>query len=74
MKIELSYFLITDFHFSRLLKTPNAVDLYQGAEIGFFGNNFEIHYYLGISTPITKEIGVFTEIGSRGVLGLYYIF
>ena len=74
MKIELSYFLITDFHFSRLLKIPNAVDLYQGAEIGFFGNNFEIRYYLGISTPITKEIGVFTEIGSRGVLGLYYIF
>jgi hypothetical protein len=74
VKIEISYFLIIDFHFSRLLKIPNAIDLYQGAEIGFFDNDFEIHYYLEISIPITKEIGVFTEIGSRGVLGLYYIF
>ncbi|MBA22536.1 MAG: hypothetical protein CMP52_04250 [Flavobacteriales bacterium] len=73
-EIELSYFLVTDFHFSRLLKIPNPIDLYQGAEIGFFDNNFEIHYYFGISTPITKKIGVFTEIGSRGVLGLYYSF
>ena len=71
---EMSYFLITDFHLSKLLKTPNSVDIYPGAEFGRFGESFEAHYYLGVSILIKKNMGIFTELGSRGILGLYYQF
>ena len=71
---EMSYFLITDFHLSKLLKTPNSVDIYPGAEFGSFGESFEAHYYLGVSILIKKNMGIFTELGSRGILGLYYQF
>ena len=71
---EMSYFLITDFHLSKLLKTPNSIDIYPGAEFGSFGESFEAHYYLGVSILIKKNMGIFTELGSRGILGLYYQF
>ena len=71
---EMSYFLITDFHLSKLLKTPNYVDIYPGAEFGSFGESFEAHYYLGVSILIKNIMGIFTELGSRGILGLYYQF
>ena len=70
----MSYFVITNFHLSKLLKTPNTVDIYPGAEFGRFGESFEAHYYLGVSVLIKKNIGIFTELGSRGILGIYYQF
>ncbi len=73
-EIELSYFIVTDFHLSKLLKIPGKIDLYPGSEIGFFDEDFEAHYYLGLSVPISKTIGVYTEIGSRGVFGVYMSF
>ena len=71
---EMSYFVITDFHLSKLLKTPNTVDIYPGAEFGRFGESFEAHYYLGVSVLIKKNMGIFTELGSRGILGIYHQF
>ena len=41
---------------------------------GSFESDFDAHFYLGISKSITLNIGLFTEIGTRGILGLYYNF
>ena len=71
---EMSYYVITDFHLSKLLKPSSSVDVYPGAEFGRFGEEFEAHGYLGVSFFINENMGIFTELGSRGVLGIYYQF
>jgi len=71
---EMSYFIITDFHLSELLKSSNSVEIYTGAEFGRFDKSFEAHYYLGISISINKNVGIFTELGLRGIFGVFYEF
>ena len=71
---EGSYFSIFDFHLKEPLNLPRGLDVYPGFEFGVFEQELGLHYYLGVSQDLTEKIGVYTEIGSRGVLGVFLKF
>lgn len=71
---ETSFFGIVDLHLKELLELPERLDLYPGAEIGSFDGEFKIYPYLGVSFALTEKLGLFTEIGQRGTLGVYFNF
>lgn len=71
---EFSYFVVGDLHLKELLELKKGYDIYPGFEVGFFESDFGAHFYLGASKSITPNIGIYTEIGTRGILGLYYNF
>lgn len=73
-ELESSFFLVTDFHFEKILKIKSQLEIYPGFEYGSFDRKFEIHSYLGISLPLNSKIGMYTELGTRGVFGLYAKF
>ena len=73
-KLESSYFLVGDIHLKEVLDLKNGLDIYPGFEIGFFESDFAPHFYLGLSKSLTSNLGLYTEIGTRGILGLYYNF
>ena len=68
--VETSVFLLMDFHLEKLFNF-DKLEIYPGIEWGFFENKLDYHVYLGMATDITEKIGVYTEVGTRGVLGLY---
>lgn len=68
--IETSLYLLMDFHLEKLFNI-NKLELYPGIEWGLFENKLDYHFYLGMATDITEKIGIYTEVGTRGVLGLY---
>ena len=61
-EVETSFFSVTEF------------EIYPGIEYRSFEGEFESHPFLGFSYPISKTILVYTEIYSRGVLGLFAKF
>lgn len=71
---EFSYFVVGDLHLKELLELKKGYDIYPGFEVGSFESDFGAHFYLGASKSITPNIGIYTEIGTRGILGLYYNF
>lgn len=80
---ETSFFGIVDFHLQKALKLPERLDVYPGTEIGlfdrkdnqgFFRRRFVYYPYIGLSWAFTEEFGLFTEIGERGTLGVYFNF
>jgi hypothetical protein len=71
---EFSYFGVFDVHLKELLGLPERLDLYPGVEVGSFDGEFELFGYLGVSFAFSEKLGIFTEIGNRGTLGLYYNF
>lgn len=73
-EVETSFFLVTEFPIQKLFNITSELEIYPGIEYGSFGGEFESHPFLGFSYPISKTIGVYTEIGSRGVLGLFAKF
>lgn len=73
-ELESSFFLVTDFHLEKVLNFKSDIEIYPGFEYGSFGGEFEIHSYLGISIQLSPKSGIYTELGSRGVFGLYTKF
>ena len=71
---EFSYFVVGDLHLKELLELKKGYDIYPGFEVGSFESDFGAHFYVGVSKSITPNIGLYTEIGTRGILGLYYNF
>ncbi|HSR61092.1 MAG TPA: hypothetical protein VLL47_10070 [Robiginitalea sp.] len=71
---ETSFFGIMDFHLQQALDLPERLDLYPGTEIGHFNRNFALYPYLGVSWALSEEFGLFTELGERGTLGVYFNF
>lgn len=71
---ESSFFGLIDFHLQKTLDLPERLDLYPGAEIGFFSGDFDAYPYLGISWALSDEFGIYTEVGRRGTLGVYFNF
>ncbi|MCE2611589.1 hypothetical protein LVD13_01305 [Flavobacteriaceae bacterium D16] len=71
---ETSFFGLVDLHLKEVLGLPERLDLYPGAEIGSFAGSFDIYPYLGISFAISEKFGLFTEIGERGTVGVYFNF
>lgn len=71
---EFSYFAVLDVHLKELLGLPERLDIYPGIEVGSFNKEFELFGYLGISYAFSEKFGIFTELGNRGTLGLYYNF
>lgn len=69
---DVSFFGILDLHLKHILNLPEQWDVYPGMEIGSFEGDFEVYGYLGISYALSNEFGLFTEIGNRGVLGVYW--
>ena len=73
-EVETSFFLVTEIPIQKLFKITSGFEIYPGVEYGSFGGEFEAHPFLGFSYPIGKSSGIYTEIGSRGVFGLYLKF
>ena len=73
-EVETSFFLVTEIPIQKLFKITSGFEIYPGVEYGSFGGEFEAHPFLGFSYPISKSSGIYTEIGSRGVFGLYLKF
>ncbi len=71
---ETSFFGILDFHLQEALGLPERLDLFPGTEIGRFNRRFVLYPYIGIAYAFTEEFGVFTEVGERGTLGVYFNF
>ena len=60
-----------DYHLGHILDAPDELDLYLGAELGLIGNRFfGISGHFGAQYHLTKNLGVFVEIGSNGALGI----
>ena len=73
-EVETSFFLVTEIPIQKYLNINSGLEIYPGVEYGSFGGEFEAHPFLGFSYPIGKSSGIYTEIGSRGVFGLYLKF
>lgn len=71
---EFSYFGVVDFHLKELLGLPERLDLYPGAEVGSFEQEFKVFPYLGIAFALRERFGLYTEIGERATVGIYYNF
>lgn len=71
---ETSIFGLVDFHLQKALDLPEQFDLYPGAEIGFFSGDLDAYPYLGISWALSEAFGIYTEVGRRGTLGVYFNF
>ena len=68
---EVSVFAMVDFHLNKVLNLPERLDIFPGVEAGSFIKEFELFGYVGISYAISEKIGLYTEIGNRGTLGVY---
>ena len=73
-ELESSFFLVTYLHLEQLFGLTSGVEIYPGVEYGSFDGVFEFHPYLGFSVPIKEKLGLYTELGTRGVFGLYFRF
>jgi|TARA_B100001059_G_C17740133_1_gene531162 hypothetical protein len=73
-EVETSFFLVTEIPIQKYLNINSGLEIYPGLEYGSFGGEFEAHPFLGFSYPFGNSVGLYTEIGSRGVFGLYYKF
>lgn len=73
-EIETSFFLVTEVPIQKYLNLNSSIEIYPGIEYGSFGGEFETHPFFGFSYSFDEKIGIYTEIGSRGVLGLFFKF
>ena len=73
-EVETSFFLVTEIPIQKYLNINSGLEIYPGLEYGSFGGEFEAHPFLGFSYPFGNSVGLYTEIGSRGVFGLYLKF
>jgi hypothetical protein len=67
------YFLYVraSFHLGPLMDLPPKLDIYPGVEIGYLSSqNIGLGAYLGIRYFFNDRIGIYTEIGSYGAIGL----
>jgi len=67
------YFLYAkaDFHLGPLMDLPSKLDIYPGIELGYLSSqNVGLAGYLGIRYFFNDKIGIYTELGSSGVIGL----
>jgi hypothetical protein len=70
---ENDYFLYlrTNVHLGIVMDLPPKFDIYPGAEIGYLSSNdIGLSGYLGLRYFFTDKIGIFTEIGNNGAIGL----
>lgn len=70
---ENDYFIYarSNVHLGILLDLPCKFDIYPGIEIGYLsGGEIGLSGYLGLKYFISNKVGVFTEIGNNGSLGL----
>ena len=71
--IETSFFILLDLHLEKFLNIKK-LEIYPGVELGYFEDELSYHFYLGLAKDLTNKFGLYTEIGSRGVFGLYMSF
>ena len=67
------YFLYVraSFHLGPLLLFLNHLEFYPGVEVGYLSSqNIGLAGYLGIRYFFNDRIGIYTEIGSYGAIGL----
>ena len=70
---ENDYFLFVraNFHLGPLMDLPRKLDIYPGVEFGYLSSaNIGLAAYVGIRYFFTDRIGVYTEIGSSGSVGM----
>lgn len=67
----------TDFHFQRVFRLPSFFDVYTGLDFGYntqYNNDFGIGAHVGTRVMVTDALGLYVELGTRGVGGFVYNF
>lgn len=61
----------TGVHLGEVLDLPYQLDIYPGVDLGYLSSgNIGINGYIAARYFVTKNIGIFAEIGNSGAVGL----
>ena len=64
-------FFRTNLHLGPLLDLPPELDIYPGFSVGYLSSNYiGLAGYVGVRYFFNEKIGIYTELGSSGAVGL----
>jgi len=70
---DYDYFIYgrTSFHLGILMDLPSSLDVYPGVDFGYLSSS-EVGFtaYLGVRYCLTKNVGLYAELGNNGSVGL----
>lgn len=61
-----------NLHLQDALNLPEALDIYPGLNVGYFGKGLGLGAHLGLRYFFTPNIGAFIEAGNNGSIGLAF--
>jgi len=69
-KTTLSVYARANYHLNEELELSDRFGVYPGISLGIFGKSLDFGAHIGLRYFLTPHIGVFTELGNRGLAGI----
>jgi len=69
-KTTLSVYARANYHLNEELELSDRFSVYPGISLGVFGNSLDFGAHIGLRYFVSPHLGMFAELGNRGLAGI----